>query len=936
MANDKQVKLLIKMGLDKSEADKVRKGIKSIDTALEEIAEQAGITSKEAVEAFKRIAKSGKQTFDVLSREVQQANKDMALLSRTGAIEFSKAGNVAEGAAGQFGMLARQAAAAGATLGVGMWAQDFAVNSFNAAAAAERLGSATDNLGKRFNVSGDQIVSSIQNASRGTISELEAMKAANNAMILGVVQSEEQFAELAEMAVVLGRAMGQDANKSISDLTEGLGRGSPEILNNLGIVIKAETAYQEWADANNRTVQSLNDAEKQQAVVNAALAKGRDLVDELGGVTDDRAGSVERLTASWSDFQVTFGNLVSDLGAIDSLTRFVDNLADGAKAWSSTAESLTTIDAILGDVSITFDASTEKVAAFTSALADVATPLDNFADGWQAFFDTFEEQDFDLINTPIEAIRNTYGTALEAPTQAAIAGIDLFTADEDVAASVDNLQQAEQAKQLAAGYAELAQAQEDSAAAVGELADEVEETTIALEDYEKAVKSVNDAERDLDTDIRRKQSDIETDRLRELADIEDDFQRDRLEAQIDTNRKYLDAAEDLAQDRVDIAREAAQKIKDTERELGQDITDANRDYARDIQSINRDLARERQDINKDYNRSIVSIARKEANEKLSAEEDYQRRLKEIRRDFEESAEDALRNQDVIAFLRAQRQQENAIQSAQEERDVRIEEARRTAQAEREAAAEERQQAIEDAKEQAEREKEEAAIRREQEIEDLRTQFERELEEQRLATDRKIEEAELDAERKREKIATAAEREREDLKKAEEQKKQDLEKSNQEKLADLNKYYNRRLVDMRQALEQELALVNEYESKKRQAQSTGIGGGRGGANYSGFSAANAAAYMAAFEGRQSGGYVSRGVYALAEDGRPEYVMNAANTRQMEQALGGQITSAGIAAITRSMNYAPQYTVNGSQMSPEQIVGMIRQQVDERLLRHERGF
>lgn len=230
---------------------------------------------------------------------------------------------------------------------VGM-VKDFGVESYQAAAAAERLGRATDNMAKGIGESGQAMVDAITGASQGTISQLDAMTAANKAMMFGLVEDKQQMAELTQIAVTLGAAMGQGAGKSIDDLTTALGRQSPMILDNLGITLKLEEAHRIYAAQLGKTAEELTDAEKKQSFVNAALEKGKEKVAELGGVTVDSAAKTEQLAAAWSDFQVAFGGLL--LGLSDAklfgktITEWVRSLEEGAQAWKWIIETNQALD----------------------------------------------------------------------------------------------------------------------------------------------------------------------------------------------------------------------------------------------------------------------------------------------------------------------------------------------------------------------------------------------------------------------------------------------------------------------------------------------------------------------------------------------------------------------------------------------------------------
>jgi hypothetical protein len=216
------------------------------------------------------------------------------------------------------------------------------VQMFKAASQADRLTTATDNLAKALGETGDEMITGITSAAKGMISDMQAAQAANQAMMFGIVENKEQMQELAQIAVVLGNAMGQDAGKSIEDMTLALGRQSKMILDNLGIIVNVEQAYEDYAESLGKTASALTDAEKQQAFTTAALEAGRAKAEELGGVAVDSAGKVDQLTSAWGNFYVEFGRVLTALnestGALDVANGWIDRLTEGAKAWQQNLE----------------------------------------------------------------------------------------------------------------------------------------------------------------------------------------------------------------------------------------------------------------------------------------------------------------------------------------------------------------------------------------------------------------------------------------------------------------------------------------------------------------------------------------------------------------------------------------------------------------------
>jgi hypothetical protein len=332
--------------------------------------------------------------FKQLSRDAQRAQREALAATRqqiqaqrnlsrlTSSLDRSLARDTAGRGPSLAQQIGGQFVAANVLQDVTQGIKEFTVTSIQSAMAAERLGTATEAMGRRFGVSGKQIVESIQAASLGTINEMDAMRAANQAMLLGVVKSEEEFAELAKLGIVLGRAMGQDAKKSIEDITIGIGRQSRLILDNLGILVDAEKAYADYAAAIGKSTDELTDAEKTEAFRQEVLEQGRAKVKELGDVTLDAAGQVEQLTASWQDFQAAFGGVIIQIGQASGgtggISGFVDKLTEGANAWEGFFKNVQLVNTALQDLNKgTILGQVEQVPLFGNfvKLGDVAGSL---------------------------------------------------------------------------------------------------------------------------------------------------------------------------------------------------------------------------------------------------------------------------------------------------------------------------------------------------------------------------------------------------------------------------------------------------------------------------------------------------------------------------------------------------------------------------------
>lgn len=168
------------------------------------------------------------------------------------------------------------------------------------------------------------------NATDGTISSLELMEMANNSMLLGITDSEDQMAEMFDIAQRLAKSLGQDTRFGIESLITGLGRQSKLMLDNLGIMVDIEKANEEYAESIGKTTSELTDQEKKQAFVNKTLATAKDLVKGVGDESLTTADTIAQLKTAVDEAAIGVGNVLAPV--IITVAKSVKLLAEGISA----------------------------------------------------------------------------------------------------------------------------------------------------------------------------------------------------------------------------------------------------------------------------------------------------------------------------------------------------------------------------------------------------------------------------------------------------------------------------------------------------------------------------------------------------------------------------------------------------------------------------
>ena len=115
--------------------------------------------------------------------------------------------------------------------------------------------------------------------------------------------SESQMKGLAEVAKGASLALGRDMADAMDRLTRGAAKLEPEILDELGIIVRLDDAVDAYAKKHNKATSALTQFERRQAFTNAILEDGR---QKFAGITDAMDPSAySKLAAAFSDLTKT-------------------------------------------------------------------------------------------------------------------------------------------------------------------------------------------------------------------------------------------------------------------------------------------------------------------------------------------------------------------------------------------------------------------------------------------------------------------------------------------------------------------------------------------------------------------------------------------------------------------------------------------------------
>jgi hypothetical protein len=214
--------------------------------------------------------------------------------------------------------------------------------------------------------SGDSLLKKLQEVSQGTISNQGLLASASRAFILGVAKDGDELAKILEVAVARGQSLGVSAEQAFSDIVLGIGRMSPEILDNLGIVTDGQATFKAYAEAIGKTTEELTEAEKKQALINKVINEG-------ASATTFSASAWEQLTAAMAN-----ASDVLAAKAGPSLTKYAQQAADiinqAIAAQEEYDRSLADADLWQRGAQITFETGQLDLLREASKALQVGTP----------------------------------------------------------------------------------------------------------------------------------------------------------------------------------------------------------------------------------------------------------------------------------------------------------------------------------------------------------------------------------------------------------------------------------------------------------------------------------------------------------------------------------------------------------------------------------
>lgn len=194
-----------------------------------------------------------------------------------------------------------------ATLAANAFALSAAFGALQRTAALEKLEEGIIALGAASGQTLPIVANRLKELTGFAVSSEQALRTTAIAVSSGFNTSQlERLTKVAKGASV---TLGRDLGDSLDRLVRGTAKLEPEILDELGIIVRLDQASERYASTLNKQVNQLTQYEKQQAFLNATLEQGESKYGAINDLVD--ANPYDKLIATFNDLTRSVLKLVN-------------------------------------------------------------------------------------------------------------------------------------------------------------------------------------------------------------------------------------------------------------------------------------------------------------------------------------------------------------------------------------------------------------------------------------------------------------------------------------------------------------------------------------------------------------------------------------------------------------------------------------------------
>ena len=280
------------------------------DGSLDVVAKKA----KKAAQAAEQVGRATEQTTNA-RKKYSKGEKGVAGATSNSTKAFSKMRNEMNGSGGLVG--------AYATLAANVFALSAAFGVLQRAAAVQQLEQGLTAIGQQSGIAMRSLSNGLKEATGNAIALEEAMR--STSMVIGAGFDSSTLERLGTVARNASIALGRDTADSLARLTRGAVKLEPELLDELGIMVRLDEATEEYAKGIGKTANALTSFEKRQAFMNAVLEEGEKKYKALNdGVATN---PYDQLAAAFADLTKSLTKFANDTLKLSAIMK---QLADNS------------------------------------------------------------------------------------------------------------------------------------------------------------------------------------------------------------------------------------------------------------------------------------------------------------------------------------------------------------------------------------------------------------------------------------------------------------------------------------------------------------------------------------------------------------------------------------------------------------------------------
>jgi hypothetical protein len=224
-----------------------------------------------------------------------------------------------------------------ATLAANLFALDAAFRFLKGAADFRVLTQGQQAFAASTGIAYKSLAKDIQEATRGMVTFSEASQAGAIGRAAGL--SSGQLRELSEAAFTVSVALGRDVTDSFNRLVRGVTKAEPELLDELGIILRLEEASTKYAAALGLNKNQLSIYQKSQAVVNEVLGQAEEKFGKINAIMDPTANALSQVGIAFDELLNKFRPMIA--GIAEPMAKFIaSNTTNAAIAMGLFASSI--------------------------------------------------------------------------------------------------------------------------------------------------------------------------------------------------------------------------------------------------------------------------------------------------------------------------------------------------------------------------------------------------------------------------------------------------------------------------------------------------------------------------------------------------------------------------------------------------------------------